>query len=297
MFGRVVKFINTTALCAVVLFFIACNNGGASAPEAGAQKLKAVVSGYAPYAIAEAVLKDAAALQMLVPPGTEAHSFEPTPQNAAAIQNADFFFFTSGRMEPWAMEISDGRGIALAYELPNNNPKDPHVWMDFDNTLAMANNMAMYVARKYPQLEAQLLQNTSDFNRQIQMLKRLYGQTLANCQTRDIYHVGHSAFGYIARNYNLNFKPLIGATFEGEPSARDMAQMIKEIKTKNLSYIFTEEVLNSRLAEVISKESGARLLNLYTIEGVSKEEFENKTGYRRFMMLNLQNLSKGLSCA
>jgi zinc transport system substrate-binding protein len=249
-----------------------------------------------PYTIAKSVLKDTADITMLIPPGAEAHSFEPRPSNAVEIKEADFFFFTSGRMEPWAMELSDGKGIALAINLPNQT-RDPHVWMDFNNILVMANNLAMYVARKHPGLEESMLKNISAFNREIQMLDRLYKKMLSACKNRDIYHVGHMAFGYIAANYNLNFKPLVGAaSFHHEPTAKDMALMIKEIKDKKINYIFTEEALNSKLAKTISDETKAGVLNLYTIEHISKEQFEKGADYRQFMMMNLQNISKGLGC-
>jgi zinc transport system substrate-binding protein len=128
------------------------------------------------------------------------------------------------------------------------------------------------------------------------MLDRLYGQLLSNCKTRDVYHIGHNAFGYIARKYNLNFKPLAGALADSEPSAGEMAAMIKEAKSKKTDYIFSEKIVNPKLAAVIAGETGTKILNLYAIEDVAKEEFEKEISYRQFMMMNLENLAEGLGC-
>ncbi|MDR0953239.1 MAG: zinc ABC transporter substrate-binding protein [Elusimicrobiota bacterium] len=261
-----------------------------------AQILQVVVSGYAPYSIAKEVLKDIADISILIPPGADAHHFEPLPSTIAEIQKADYFFYISDKMEPWALKISNGSGLALAVNLPNLNPKDPHVWIDFANTYKMAENIASVVVVKHPEFEDKLAKNLGVFSGELKMLDRLYSKIFTNCQSRDIYHIGHMAFGYMAKKYNLNFRPLIGATFGAEPSAKNMATMIKEIKNKHLSYIFTEEALNSKIAATIAAESNAKTLNLYTIEQATKDEFEQNISYKQFMMMNLENLTKGLGC-
>jgi zinc transport system substrate-binding protein len=284
-------------ICVAPFFLYGCqNNNDASVNLSGEQKIKIVASGYVPYTIAKSILGDSAEINMLTLPGAQAHSFEPSPKNALQIKNADFFFFISGKTEPWAMSVSEGKGIELAYDLPDNNAKDPHYWMSFENMSAMAANMAEHIIENHPKFESKILQNTADFNRELQMLARLYGQLLTKCGTRNIYHIGHMAFGYIARKYELNFKPLSGALSDSEPSAGEMAKMIREIKNNKADYIFTEETVNPKISAVIAAESGARILNLYTIEDITKEEFENGITYKQFMMMNLENLTKGLDC-
>jgi zinc transport system substrate-binding protein len=196
------------------------------------------------------------------------------------------------------MQISDGRAIALAYNLPRETAgAGAHAWLSFDNAAVMAENMAAYIARKHPQLERRLAQNAADFARETQMLGRLFKISLADCETRVIYHIGHNAFDSLAADYNLIFKPLAGAVFEAEPSPRQTAAMIKEIKAKKIKYIFTEEAISPALARAVAAETGARLLDLYTIEHITKKDFDEGVTYKQFMIKNLENLTKGLSCA
>ncbi|MDR0646095.1 MAG: zinc ABC transporter substrate-binding protein [Elusimicrobiota bacterium] len=290
------RIIHITALCAVILLFIACKE---KEIERNNSKIKVAVSGYLPYTLAKSIFADTAEIQMLMPPAAGVHSFEPSPKNALQIKNADFFFYISDRIEPWAKSLSDGVGtigIALAYNLPDINPKDPHYWMSFQNAAAMAGNMAFITSEKFPQLKPVILGNADRFENEMQLLDKLYKQLLSNCKTRDIYHIGHNAFGYIARKYNLNFQPLNGSLSESEPAAAQMANMIKEIKDKKTDYIFSEKIINPKLASVIAAESGAKILNLYAVEDITKEEFEKETSYTQFMMMNLENLVKGLAC-
>lgn len=259
-------------------------------------KIKVAVSGYVPYTIAKETLDGAADITMIIPPGTEPHSFEPLPKTVIDIHQNEFFFYISDRMEPWAKKMSNDAGLALDSNMPSPEG-DPHIWIDFNNASAMAQNMAMYVAQKYPQKEQELLKNVAGFQHELTMLDRLYGKMLAQCKTRDIYHIGHLAFKRMAQNYNLNFKPLVGATLDQEPSAKDMAEMIKQIKDNNIEYIFTEKAVNPALSQTIADETGAKILLLYPVEHITKEDFDKGVSYRQFMMANLQNLSEGLGCA
>lgn len=303
MKNKTTALISLAALvCAAVFAFYNLNRdkktypSNEPAPTEQTPKIKVAVSSYVPYAIAKETLNDAADITMIIPPGTEPHSFEPLPKTVVDIHQNEFFFYTSDKMEPWAKEMSANAGLALDSNLPSADG-DPHIWMDFNNVSAMSQNMAMYVAQKYPQKEQELLKNVAEFQHELTMLDRLYGKMLAQCSTRDIYHIGHLAFTRMAQNYNLNFKPLVGATLDQEPSAKDMADMIKQIKDNNVEYIFTEKAVNPALSQTIADETGAKILLLYPVEHITKEDFDKGISYRQFMMANLQNLSEGLGCA
>ena len=81
-----------------------------------------------------------------------------------------------------------------------------------------------------------------------------------------------------------------------EPSAQEIAILVKSIKESGAKYIFSEEQLNPALANTIAKETGAKVLMLNTIEGISKEDFEDGKNYQYLMYENLENLAIGLEC-
>lgn len=295
--NRMMKLLlSVWALAALTPVFLA----GCAKERAPEQKnelsIKTAEADYVSYALAAQVLKDVAEIKMIIPPGSQPHGFEPLPQDIANIEKAEFLFYINDRLEPWAKKLGGEKAFPLERNLPEIDPKDPHVWMDFDNIQVMAENMAYYISAKYPDTEKQLLKNILNFNNEIAMLKRMYGQIFSACESKDIYHIGHLAFGYTARRYGLNFKPLSGVNSDAEPTPKDMAQMIKNIKQNGVKYIFTEETVNPAVAEQISKETGAQILHLYTIEHITKKDFEQKPTYRQLMIKNMQNLAKGLNC-
>lgn len=277
-------------VCAAV-FLIAC---GKQAEDKNG-KLDIAVSSYVAYTLAHNVLGDLANLTLLIPPGTEAHSFEPTPATIKALKHAEFFFYTSNILEPWALKL-DRNAVMLARNLPEVLEQDPHVWMNFDNAQVMAQHITESVVKQYPALKSELNRNYQDFAEDIKELKADYFETLSTCKNRTIYHIGHLAFGYIARDYGLNFKALFSADMDQEPSAQEIALLVKAIKESGAKYIFSEEQLNPALAKTIAKETGAKILMLNTVEGVSKAEFNDGKTYQKLMQENLENLKKGLEC-
>ena len=277
-----------------VVFACGCNNPAEEQNVNSA--IKAANADYVSYTLSLQVLKDIAQSDMLIPPGAQPHGFEPLPRDIAKIEKADFVFYINDTLEPWAKKLGGTKAYALDRNLPEITTDDPHIWMDFDNTSVMAQNMAYYVSSVYPDTEQQLLKNILNFQNEIQMLKRMYGQMFLNCQSKQIYHIGHLAFGYLAKRYGLQFKPLKGANADSEPTPKDMAEMIKQIRQNNIEYIFTEEDLNPQIAQQIAQETGAQILYLYTIEHITKQDFEQKLTYRQLMIKNMESLAKGLNC-
>lgn len=258
------------------------------------EKPQILVSSYVPYTLVKNIVKDMADVSMLMPPGVEPHSFEPLPKDILKAKKAPLFFYIDKTLEPWAYEINQNTAFALGQNL--TTPQEKHIWMDFDKTFLMSDRAAKDLQTAYPALTEKTQKNLANFKTDINNLKTAYLTKLANCKSRDIYHIGHLAFGAIAKNYNLNFRPLINSSESQEPSPKDILEMIKQIKEKDIKYIFTEEALSPEMAELIAEQTGAQVLMLYTIEHITKDEFNKQISYQDFMYKNLENLVKGLEC-
>jgi len=258
------------------------------------EKPQILTSSYVPYTLVKNLVKDKAEISMLIPPGIEPHSFEPLPKDILKIQKAKTFFYIDKILEPWAYEIKKGKAFALGQGLAQQN--QVHIWMNFDKALLMAKRAAQDIQKNYPKLSTTLNVNLTAFEQDINNLKTAYSDGLKNCKSKNIYHIGHLAFEELAKNYNLNFKPLVNSSEAQEPSPKDILEMIKQIKEKNIKYIFTEEALPQEMATLIAKQTHTQILMLYTIEHITKEEFDKQITYQDFMYKNLANLTKGLEC-
>ncbi|HEY3307363.1 MAG TPA: zinc ABC transporter substrate-binding protein [Desulfuromonadaceae bacterium] len=272
------------------------------------------------YDFARTIAGTKADVRLLLPPGVEAHNFEPRPDDIVTINKAQIFIYTNRYMEPWAAKILSAinpkklqvvdAGEGVKYLKVENGAEhehdpghqtgqgsvDPHIWLDFDNSQIIVRNiLAGFVADDPPNADY-YRSNAAALSEKLTDLDRRYRIGLASCSTRVLLHGGHFTFGYLARRYELDYRALSGVSSESEPSAIQMADMAKTIKKRGVHYLFTEELLSPRLAETLAAETGVGILKLHGAHNVSKEDLQHGVTFIDLMELNLKNLQKGLAC-
>lgn len=270
-----------------------------SAPVKSTSPVTVVTSGYVPYILVRTIGGGHITPEMLLAPGAEPHSFEPSPGSLVAVHNAQAFFYISPNLEPWVKDVlgavgQDTQVVALAGTV--DSARDPHVWMDFDNVIQMAQAVQETLARLDPENTQLYSENLVRFKQEIAALDSEFKQSLSSCENREIIHIGHLAFGALAQRYNLALTALAGSSHDGEHSARKLTELVKHIRASQAKVVFTESAVSPRLAQTIAAETGARLLPLYTVEDVSKDDFTRGTTYQTFMRRNLTSLQEGLKC-
>jgi zinc transport system substrate-binding protein len=279
-------------------------------------KLQVVTTLFPLYDFAKRIGGDKAQVSLLLPPGVEAHSFEPRPEDIVRVHHADLFIYTNEFMEPWARSIiagvnqaklevvEGGRGIPL---LPapkvdeqeeahhhEHGGMDPHIWLDFDNARKIAANiLAAYVARD-PKNKAYYEQNAAGLDRDLAALDRQYREVLAKCPKKVFLHGGHYAFGYLARRYGLKYISASAVNADAEPTPAKLAQLVQLMRREHLHYVYTEEMLSPRVAETIARETGAKVLTLRAAHNLTRDEFQRGVTFISLMEQNLQNLKTGL---
>jgi zinc transport system substrate-binding protein len=297
-------------VCVIALAAVSCSQQAPNIPQH--KRLTIVTSLFPLYDFARAVAKDKADVSLLLPPGVEAHSFEPRPGDILRIQSADLFIYTGARMEPWAAKILQGienknllvidasRGISLLQEVPDPGDKqhgtDPHIWLDFSNAQHMVDTIAEGLSAKDPLNRKLYADNARAYTARLAELDRRYRETLATCRHRVIIHGGHFAFGYLAKRYHLDYRAAYGFSPDAEPTPRRLYELSEFMKRSGIRCIFYEELLNPRVAETIARETGAGLLKLSAAHNVTKKEMEQGVGFIDIMEQNLKNLSRGLEC-
>lgn len=288
---------------------------------AAAEKLRVVATLFPLYDFAGNVGGDRAEVTLLLPPGVEAHSYEPKPRDVVRVTTADVFIFTGKFMEPWAEGFLKGvnqpklsvidasRGIVLVDvkgEEDHTHGKneaghghgtvDPHIWLDFANARKMVDTIAEGFAAKDPPNREFYLKNAAVYNAKLDDLDRGYRETLATCQKKVIIHGGHFAFGYLARRYGLTYEAAYGGSPDAEPTARRLVELKNKLKQHGVDYVYYEELITPRVAAVLAKETGAKLLKLHGVHNVSKEDMNQGVTFLQLMAQNLANLKTGLQC-
>ncbi|MDP2913288.1 MAG: zinc ABC transporter substrate-binding protein [Candidatus Omnitrophota bacterium] len=293
------------AIFSLVVFFPAAVFANAQdAKDAGG--LQVVTTLFPTYDFAKQVGKDKVNVSLLLPPGIEAHAFEPKPSDIVKINKADIFIYTGKYMEPWVEDALKGvsnrnllvvdasAGIEIAVK---DGCRDPHIWLDLGNAQVMVERIAKALARKDPANSDFYSSNAREYNTRLAALDKRFKETLSGCRQKTLIYGGHSAFGYFARRYGLRHdSPYAGFSPDAEPTPKAIAKLVDKIRQSGMKHVFHEELLDPKVARTIASETGAHLMLLHGAHNVSRDELKNGATFLQFMEEDLDKLKIGLEC-
>jgi zinc transport system substrate-binding protein len=306
-------------LLTCVALLCACQKKEAQAP--AEKKLTVVTTLFPLYDFARAVGGDRADVTLLLPPGIEPHTFEPKPADVMTVNRADVFVFTNEYMEPWAKKFLSGlpahditivdtsKGVTLLKAGPgvegeegehgeghHHGGMDPHIWLDFANARIMVDNILSAMVVKDPANRDYYTARGAAYKADLKKLDDEYRAGLAGCGKRILLHGGHYAFGYLAKRYGLQYQSASAVNADAEPTPSKLAELVKLMRAAGLKYVYSEELLSTRSAETIAKETGATVLMLHGAHNISKDDLDKGVTFVALMKKNLENLRIGLEC-
>jgi len=269
---------------------------------------------------AQAVGKENAAVELLLPPGAEPHTWEPRPSDIVKLHHADILIYISQELEPWMAEVLksvDNPGLSVievahsfsalktAEEHRHGDPphetaqhalRDPHIWLNFAYDQTIIDILAAAMSKRDPAAAPYYTKNASEYKQQLQALDQQYRKGLSACRNRQFIVGGHAAFAYLAERYGLQQIPLYGLSPNAEPSPKKMAELIDTAKRHQVKVIYFEQLVSDRLAKVIAREVGAETLALNNGANLTKEDIRAGTTFIHIMESNLEHLRYGLEC-
>jgi zinc transport system substrate-binding protein len=305
-------------LCACIGILLC---GYADGVGAGERKLRVVTTIFPLYDFTRQVAGGNAEVTQLLPPGIEAHAFEPKPQDIARISAADVFIYTGKYMEPWAHDLLRGiahkgllvvdasRGIELIessghdederdMKVHGHQGKDPHIWLDMSNAQVMVETIAQALSVQDPRNASLYRANAGGYNAKLADIDRRFQSTFAQCRCKTLVYGGHCAFGYFVRRYGLAYvSPYRGFSPNAEPAPRAIVELSKVLERSCSKYIYYEELLDPKVARVIAEETGARAELLSAAHNISREEMVRGVTFLSIMEDNLKKLKEGLECS
>jgi zinc transport system substrate-binding protein len=276
-------------------------------------KLKVVTTLFPLYDMAKNIGGDKADVSQLLPPGVEAHSFEPKPSDIVKINEADVFVYTGKFMEPWVEDIIKGvtnknliivdasQGVKMIPGVFHDEDEpagsmDPHIWLDFDNAKIMVSNIKQAFVSKGNNDAGFYQQNADSYDQQLSKFDNEYKTALSDCQSKEIIYGGHYAFGYLANRYGLKYLAAQGVSPDAEPTASDLANLVDQINKDKVKYVFYEELTSPKIAETIAGETKAKMLLLNAAHNLAKDQFEAGVSFFDILNSDLENLKVGLEC-
>jgi zinc/manganese transport system substrate-binding protein len=261
---------------------------------------------------AKEIAGDRAAVTTLVGPDSDAHVYSPTPADAKSVAEAKVLIVNGLKFEGWmdrlvkssatkAMVVTATGGItplALTGEKDHGHDhagqSDPHAWQSVANARVYAANIREALIRADPAGQAVYEANAAAYLGKLDELEREIVAEIARIPAdRRRLVTAHDAFGYFAKAYGISFIAPQGVSTEAEASARDVARIIRQIKAQKIPAVFLENITNPRLAEQITRESGAKMGGRLYSDALSAPAGPAAT-YISMMRYNIRELGKAL---
>ena len=252
----------------------------------------------------------------LISPGGEVHDYEPTTQQMVGMYDADLVIINGAGMEEWIEELDTSLtdklvdtsiGVTLLTKTTEEEHEhtedeeehdhgiyDPHIWLSIVNAKQQMLNIANALSTLDPD-NASYYQNNYQAN--LVLLNGLQSQfdDALSAHNGESFVVSHAAFGYMSHEYNLNQLSLSGMESDEEPDAQTLATMIDYINTNNVSVVFYQSALNSKVAESIANQTNASVGVLNTISSLSQDQIDAGFDYYALMAQNLVSLQNAFN--
>lgn len=254
----------TAAIAASLLLLVA-------APAAGADeaKLRVVATFSLLGDLVRQIGGDRVAVTSLVGPNGDAHVYEPTPADVQAVAAARLVVVNGLGFEGWIDRLIGASGFhgtrvtATDGVIPldrgsGTGRRDPHAWQDLANGRIAVADIARGLAAIDPEHQALYDANARAYNATLAALDaRLHALFAAIPAAQRRVVTTHDAFEYFGRAYGVEFLAVVGITTESEPSAGDVAKLIRLMKREHVRALFVENISDPRLVAQLAREADA----------------------------------------
>lgn len=266
------------------------------------------------------------AVDMLVGPDADAHVFTPAPADARRVAAAKLIVVNGLGFEGWLDRLLKSAGSTAPVVVASAGIKargnagaahdhdhddddhdhdhdddhdhgdtDPHAWQSVANARIYVRNIRDALIAADPAGRAAYEANTRNYLRQLDALDRDLKETLARIPAERRHVIStHQAFGYFTEAYGIAFKAPVGVSTEQEASARDVAQLIAQIRREKVPAVFLENISDPRLARRIADETGAKIGGTLYSDALTKADGPAPT-YLDMMRHNMRTIAAALA--
>lgn len=238
----------------------------------------------------------------LVGPDSDAHVYSPTPADAKKIADAKLIVVNGLGFEGWLPRLVQSSGSKAKIVTASNGivplrlgtEADPHAWQSVDNAKVYVANISRALSAADPAAAEQFAASAQAYLARLDALDREVRETIAKIPpARRKVISTHNAFGYLAAAYGIEFVAPLGVSTESEPSARDIARIITQVKQAKIPAVFLENVTDPRLMQRIAAETGAKVGGTLYSDGLTGEKGDAPT-YIDMVRHNIKALTRAL---
>ena len=279
--------------------------------EQGGDKISVIATSFVAYDFLREIGGDKIDLSLLVKPGVELHSYEPSPKDIIAIHNSDLFVYIGGKSDYWvntllSSENAPKNTLAMTdcVTLLDSNPEHSHIHKDLDEHVWTSPKNSILICQKIAEVLCRIDGDNSNFytlnlkkyTNELSILDNGFKNVVAEGKRDTIIFGDRFPIVYFTHEYGLNYHAAYpGCSAEAEPSASTIAFLIEKVKTERIPVVFHIELSNEDIADTIVSATGAKKRLFYSCHNISAKDFDSGISYIDLMKKNLISLKEALN--
>lgn len=261
---------------------------------------------------------------LLLQPGEEVHSFDPTSQDIIRIQSADLFLYVGGENDTWVNGVLSGLDKSVntfrmmdyvtLYEeelVAGMQPEqadaattdataakewDEHVWTAPVNAIAIVKAMTAELVSVDPANATTYQANADAYVKQLEALDQSFRDVVDSSARKTVVFADRFPVRYFVEEFGLKYYAAFpGCSAETEPSAATVASLIDHVRSESIPVVFYIEMSNQQMANTVAEATGAKTMLFHTCHNVTKAEFESGATYQSLMQNNVLALKAALN--
>lgn len=292
--------------------------------ESGSGELSIVTTVFPAFDFAREIAGEQASVCLLVPPGSESHSFEPTAQDILRIQNCDLLICNGGESEVWLEDMLEGmeaeiprvvmmdcvqaleeevkegmqvleheHGDEEAGEHDHETEYDEHVWTSPRNAALISEAISQRLCSIDPENAWYYSSRCEAYCGSLLSLDGDFRSLLQGAGQPTMIFADRFPVRYFVEEYGLDYYAAYpGCAEQAEPSARTVAFLIYKVRQEHTPAVFYIEFSNQKMADVICEDTGCKKLLFHSCHNVTRQQLEEGVSYLGLMRGNLETLKE-----
>ena len=328
------KKVNLMIIIIFISFiFVGCTTTKENDIMSNNNKINIVTTIFPTYDFVRQIGGENVSVTMLLKPGEESHSYEPTPKDILNIQNSDLFIYVGGENDFWVDEILNSMGnnkpqtLKLlditntleeeivegmednhdhSHEDDHNHDHDhrhedevsidEHVWTSPKNSILIVKEINKILSEKDEKNSNMYNVNAENYIKSLENLDQEFRQVVNNSKRKTILFGDRFPFIYFAKEYGIDYYAAFsGCSTETEASPKTITFLINKVKEEQIPVVFTIEFSNGKIADTIVEATNTKKMMLNSGHNLTKEQLESGVTFLSLMKENVDILREALN--
>ena len=300
-------------LALLLILLLALSACGREQETPDESKIQIVCTCFPAYDFARAMAGNRAQLTLLLKPGAEVHSYEPTPKDMARIEACDLFIYNGGESEEWVEELTEAKLNAVCmmdcvkavaesdegiYKTESGEEEaelDEHVWTSPVNAMLISREICNALCEADPLNATEYRENLAGYISELTEIDVELRSVVNDAVRNTLVFADRFPMRYFTLEYGLKYYAAYpGCSSETEPSAKTVAYLIDKVRDEKIPAVLYMEFSNQKMADVICEDTDCKKLPFYSAHSVTAEQFDAEVTYIDLMRINIDSLKEAL---